>query len=164
VVTLDDVSTDGSSRPLATGALLGSMREVDGSRSWVVDGKLIAPYHPMTKAAEKALVPGQVTRLDIEIPATLARVRAGHRIRITISGSRAPYLVPPAYKTGDLAGGVYEVQRTAIHASRVNIPLVDPDGLATSPVNWGDWHGKDEFAVDPGMIVQPSRVPLSKLQ
>jgi putative CocE/NonD family hydrolase len=137
VVTLDDVSPDGASRPLSTGDLLGSARATDPSLSWTLDGKVIAPGHPYTRASREPVTPGALTRYDIEIPPILARIAGGHRLRITINSSSTPYLLPSAGDVARLAGGIYEIQLGGRHASSVNVPLVDPRSLPSSAVDWG---------------------------
>jgi putative CocE/NonD family hydrolase len=138
VVTLDDVAPDGGSRPLATGDLIGSLRALDRRRTWFLDGKPIAPYHPFTRASEAAVTPGTVTRYDVELPSILARIAKGHRIRILVQTSDRPYLEPKGPDTAQLFGGVYEVQRTPLAASFANLPVVAPERLRTSTVDWGD--------------------------
>ena len=45
---LEDVTPSGASYPLTEGALLGSLRAVNQSRSWTADGMTVLPYHPYT--------------------------------------------------------------------------------------------------------------------
>jgi putative CocE/NonD family hydrolase len=137
IVTVDDVSPDGSSRPLATGDLLGSLRKTDPALGWTLDGKVIAPGHPYDQATRAAVTPGAVTRYDIEIPPILARIDRGHRLRITINSSDTPYLLPFAYELQNLTGGIYNVYRTSQYPSAINVPLVDPRSMTPSTVDWG---------------------------
>src|SRR6266571_9314742 len=58
LATVQDVAPDGTSYPLTSGQLLGSLRAVDWSRSWVIDGRLVAPFHPNTPATEAPIPPG----------------------------------------------------------------------------------------------------------
>ena len=125
VVNVEDVGPSGVSTPLTEGALLGSARALDASRSWTVDGKTIMPYHPYTKASAMSVVPGRVTRYDIEVFPTYATIASGHRIRVTVSTTDFPHLLPTTASLLKLAGGVYHVQRTASAPSSVTIPLID---------------------------------------
>jgi putative CocE/NonD family hydrolase len=112
VATVDDVAPDGTSTPLTTGALLGSFRAVDASQSWTApDGRPLLPYHPYTSASQQAVPLGAPTRFDIEIRPTFAELAAGHRLRLTLSTSDLPALLPSAQQQTQLAGGVYQVQR-----------------------------------------------------
>jgi len=123
VVNVEDVAPDGTSRPLTEGALLGSDRAVDAARSWRVDGKTVLPYHPYTKAAQRPVVPGRVTRYDVEVFPTYSTIAAGHRIRVTISTTDFPHISPTPGELADLAGGVYQLQRTAGDPSSITLPL-----------------------------------------
>lgn len=137
VATLAVVTPDGGSRPLATGDLLGSLRQLDRRRSWKLDGKLVAPYHPFTRRSERAVPRGAVVRYQFEIPGTLARIAAGNRLRITLATSMTPYLQPKAPDQARLLGGRYDVQRSAARPSAIHVPLIAPARLQTSRVDWG---------------------------
>jgi putative CocE/NonD family hydrolase len=137
VVTVEDVRPDGAAYPLTQGALLGSQRALDTSRSWTVDGRLILPYHPYTAGGRQSVTPGQVTRYDIEVFPTFAYIAPGHRLRVTITTSDTPHLMPTPAQLPNLIGGVYHIQRTAAFPSCVNVPLADPGAFKTSPVVWG---------------------------
>jgi uncharacterized protein len=130
VATLEDVSPDGSSAPLTSGALLGSFRKLDRGRTWRgPDGNPTMPYHPYSKSSAKPVTPGKVTRYDIEIFPTLAELAQGHRLRLTITTSDTPHLLPSPAQAANLTGGVYQVQRNASSASYVEVPLADPDSF-----------------------------------
>lgn len=127
VVNVEDVSPNGRSRPLTEGALLGSLRAVDNSRSWKApDGQYLLPYHPYTKASQHAVPRGKTTRYDIEIFPTRATIPAGHRIRVTLSTSDTPHLLPTLPEQARLLGGIYRVQRTAAAPSSIELPLSGP--------------------------------------
>ena len=123
VVEVEDVAPDGTSRPLTEGALLGSLRAVDPSRSWPAPGGYLLPYHPYTQGSATPVVPGQVTKYDIEIFPTFDTLAAGHQLRITISTADTPHLVPTADQAPALAGGVYRLQRAPGAASSIEVPL-----------------------------------------
>jgi putative CocE/NonD family hydrolase len=134
VVTLDDVAPGGAARPLATGDLIGSLRAVDRAREWTLGGHVVMPWHPFTRASEQPVEPGKVERYDIELPATVARIAAGHRIRITVQSSYRPYLEPTMPDQEQLVGGTYGVERGR---SSATLTVVSPGALATSAVDWG---------------------------
>jgi hypothetical protein len=124
VAEVEDVAPDGSSRPLTEGALLGSFRGVDAGRSWTTaDGNYVLPYHPYTKASSTPVVPGTLTRYDIEIFPTLATIAPGHSLRVTLSTTDAPHLLPTLPQLQKLAGGVYTVSRGGSAASALEVPL-----------------------------------------
>ena len=135
VASLEDVAPDGSSYPLTSGALLGSLRAVDAGRSWRHHGRLIMPHHPYTRAGRRDL--RGVERQDIELPAVFARIARGHRLRLTLATS-APHLHVTAAQLPGLTGGVYEIRRGGARASFLNVPLADPASLPTSSRRYGE--------------------------
>jgi putative CocE/NonD family hydrolase len=130
VATLEDVAPDGTSTPITTGALLGSLRALDASKSWLAaDGKPLLPYHPYTLSSKQPVPVGIVTRFDIEIRPTFAQLGAGHRLRLTLTTSDLPTLVPTAPDGVNLTGGVYQVQRNAAAASFIELLSAPADQL-----------------------------------
>ncbi|WP_067535797.1 CocE/NonD family hydrolase [Nocardia crassostreae] len=89
-VTVTDVGPDGASAAITRGALLSSLRAVDEARSGYADGELVAPEHPLTAESVLPVTPGEPFELDIDINATEAILYAGHRLRVTVSGSGFP--------------------------------------------------------------------------
>jgi putative CocE/NonD family hydrolase len=133
VATVEEVSPSGRSQPLTSGALLGSLRAEDAADSWMsADGAPLLPYHPYTKASQRAVVPGAVTRYDIDVFPTFAEIPTGWRLRVTITTSDTPHLIPTLAQLPHLVGGVYEVQRNAAAASFVNVDLM-PVSTFTTP-------------------------------
>lgn len=127
VAHLDDLSPDGVSRPLTEGALLGSHRALDPEASWILsDGTVLRPQHISTKSAAEPVVPGEVTRYDVEIFPTAAILAPGHRLRLTLTTYDFPHLVPTRPQRAALAGGVYRISQGGVHASHLVVPLADP--------------------------------------
>jgi uncharacterized protein len=101
IVSLKDVGPDGSvrtvregernlprdlhERELTRGWLKASHRAVDQARS-----KPWRPWHPLTRQAQKKVVPGEITEYAIEIMATANLFRRGHRICIDIASADMP--------------------------------------------------------------------------
>ena len=122
VATLEDVAPNGLSTPITTGALLGSLRAVDSANSWFApDGRPLLPYHPYTLSSKQAVPLATVTRFDIEIRPTFAQIDSGHRLRLTLTTSDFPTLIPTAPDSINLAGGIYTVQRNRAAASFVEL-------------------------------------------
>jgi len=119
------VAPDGTSVELTAGAQLGSLRAVDEDRSWPggPDGWLL-PFHPTTKASQKPVIPGEVTRYDIEIRPLFATLAPGHRLRITIGTGDFPHLLPPLQTGGNLLGGLYDVEHNAAALSWLDLPVI----------------------------------------
>ncbi|MCW2966256.1 MAG: peptidase [Solirubrobacteraceae bacterium] len=140
VATLEDVAPDGSSFPLTSGALLGSLRATDSAHSWRIGGRLVMPWHAYSAASRTAMTPGKPERLDVELYPTFARIAAGHALRLTITSGTTALVATPAQLPG-LVGGVYAVQRHAGAASHVDVPLAAPSSLVPSPVGYGPCNG-----------------------
>jgi putative CocE/NonD family hydrolase len=122
---VEEVTPDGVSYPLTEGALLGSLRAVDSARSWHADGTTILPYHPYTLESTQPVVPGAIEKYEIEVFPTLVTIGAGDRLRITISTTDTPHLVPIPSQLQRLVGGKYEIERTAAAPSSLTVEL-DP--------------------------------------
>lgn len=130
VAHLDDVAPDGASRPLTQGALLGSHRALDPERTWYLpDGTVLRPHHFSTRAASQPVVPGEVTRYDVEIFPTAALIAPDHQLRLTLTTYDFPNLVPTKPARKALAGGSYQVHQGGPTPSHILIPLADPDTL-----------------------------------
>ncbi|HEV3359533.1 MAG TPA: CocE/NonD family hydrolase [Pseudonocardiaceae bacterium] len=140
--TLNLVAADGTVVKQADGLLLGSQRQLDPTRSWYGSNHiLLQPSHPFTQAAQQPVVPGKVTRYDIALLANFTRIDAGERIQLVLT-SQAPAnfhspVVPTPPELANLTGGTYTIQRSAVFASTVDLPLTAPEEFRTSPVNWG---------------------------
>ena len=80
---------------------------------WAADGKPLLPYHPYTRASKQPVPTGKVTRYDIEVRPTFAKLAAGHRLRVTITTSDVPHIVPSPPQIANLAGGVYGIQHNS---------------------------------------------------
>lgn len=124
VAELEDVTPSGASYPLTEGALLGTLRAVDRSRSWTAGGLTLLPYHPYTQESAQPVEPGQVTEYQIEIYPTLATVAAGDRLRLTLSTADTPHLTPLPSQVPMLAGGVYTIERSTAHPSSLTLELL----------------------------------------
>jgi putative CocE/NonD family hydrolase len=121
VAEIEDVTPNGTSYPLSEGALLGSLRAVDKSRSWTANGMTVLPYHPYTRASARSVAPGAVTKYEIQIFPTLATIPAGNRLRLTLSTVDTPHLTPLPAQVGKLTGGVYAIVRSASAPSSLTI-------------------------------------------
>jgi uncharacterized protein len=131
VAHLDDVTPHGISRPLTQGALLGSHRALDPDRTWYLpDGTVLRPHHFSTRSAIKPVVPGELTRYDVEIFPTAALIEPGHRLRLTVTTYDFPHLVPTKPARLALAGGSYQLHQGGPTPSHLLIPVADPDSFS----------------------------------
>jgi uncharacterized protein len=126
VAEVEEVTPSGASYPLTEGALLGSLRAVDRSKSWRSHGVTVLPYHPYTKASARSVKPGALTRYQIEVFPTLATIAKGDRLRLTLSTADAPHLTPLPAELPKLAGGVYTIQRSRHEPSSLIVELRRP--------------------------------------
>ena len=123
-VRVDDVAPDGTARPISNGLLSAAYRAVDRERSRYIDGEMIQPWHPFTVESRLPVVPGEAMELPVEIFPAAALVRAGHRLRISISASNQAQGIWP-YPSQALAnGGVTTIYADAAHPSNVVLPAV----------------------------------------
>ena len=93
-VAVEDVAPDGTVKRLTGGWQVISDRALDTSKSRYLDGKLIQPFHPFTKAAEKPLAAGAVEPVDVEVFPTGASIEPGHKLRIAVQAFDVPHLTP----------------------------------------------------------------------
>jgi uncharacterized protein len=121
VAELEEVTPDGTSYPLTEGALLGSLRAVNASRSWTAAGMTVLPYHPYTQASAKPVTPGQTTAYQIQIFPTLDTIAAGDSLRLTLSTADTPHLTPLPTQLPTLLGGVYTIARSAAAPSSLTV-------------------------------------------
>jgi uncharacterized protein len=90
------------------------------------------PVHPLSAASVRAIVPGQITREDIQIFPTFAAIPARWRLRVTITTSDTPHLFATATQLPGLLGGVYAIERHAGDASLLNVPLAPASAFTVS--------------------------------
>jgi hypothetical protein len=109
---------------MSSGALLGSLRALDSTQTWTSSGgSVLLPVHPLTQASSQPVVPGQVTRQDIQVFPTMTEVPAGWRLRVTVTTGDTPHLLPSLAQVPKLFGGVYQVERNAGAGSVLTVPL-----------------------------------------
>lgn len=102
-VSVSDVAPDGTVTRLTGGWQVISQRALDRARTRYLDGAVIQPYHPFTRASKRPLAPGEIAPVDVEVFPTAARIAPGHRLRIAIQAFDVPHLLPAA---PDLRGAV----------------------------------------------------------
>ncbi|MFE4456434.1 CocE/NonD family hydrolase [Nocardia tengchongensis] len=133
VVTVTDVAPDGSSVPLSEGALAGTHRAIDATRSWYApDGSFLMPYHPSTPASTSPVPTSQVNRFDLEVFPVFASIAPGHRIRVVVTTADTPHLAPTIPQGSDLLAGIYQVKEGPDSASSVTIPLAPTSAFGTA--------------------------------
>ena len=118
-VHVEDVAPDGHVERLTGGWQVLSHRALDKGRSRFLDGQVVQPFHPFTRAAQKPAVPGKVMRVDVEVFPTGAVLEKGHRLRITVQQMDVPHLAPTLPQLFDSTGGVVTLYHSPQRQSRI---------------------------------------------
>ncbi len=130
-VSVSDVAPDGKVSRLTGGWQVISHRALDTTRTRYVNGKILQPYHPFTKAAQKKLAAGEIAPIDVEVFPTGAKILPGHKLRLAVQAFDVPHLLPTL---PDLLGTVtvMTIHNSAAHPSELTIPGVGAFASKTS--------------------------------
>jgi putative CocE/NonD family hydrolase len=122
-VALEDEAPNGKVTRLTAGWQVISFRALDRARSRYLDGQLLQPYHPFTKASRARARSGQVVPVDVEVFPTGASIRPGHRLRIAVQAFDVPHLLP---SLPDAPGTLtlLRLHQSATYPARVTLPVV----------------------------------------
>lgn len=115
-VYLEDVAPDGRVTYLTEGVFRAAHRKLDETPLYVTTG----PQHSFLRKDAMPLVPGEVAEIAFALYPTSVVLKQNHRIRVAIAGADAPYF--ERYPASGPAP-VFEVQRTAKHPSRIELPM-----------------------------------------
>lgn len=122
---VEEVAPDGTSKQVAAGWQVLSLRKLDKNKSEYRDGKLIQPYHPYTEDS-KLTVPANTTMgIDVEILPAAAKIEPGHKLRIALQTADFPHLFPPLPQLADSVGTGLTVHHDQKNLSYVNLPVRD---------------------------------------
>ncbi|MFL6174441.1 MAG: CocE/NonD family hydrolase [Marmoricola sp.] len=123
-VAVEDEAPDGTVSRLTGGWQVISMRALNTAKSRYLDGQLIQPFHPFTKASKARLAKGSVAPVDVEVFPTGAKILPGHRLRIAVQAFDIPHLAPVL---PDILSTltVIKIFNSTQYPSRVTLPLVD---------------------------------------
>ena len=133
VVTLEQISADGGAAYLSEGFLNFAYRRLGDD-----PGGHEGPYwHSWSKADLSPVIPGDPMRLSLELYPVSATVRAGDRLRLTISGADAENLVVPTQ--GDEA--TLSILIGGEGAARLRLPVVNQAVIPTASVVEGAFNG-----------------------
>lgn len=131
-VTVEDEAPDGTVSRLTAGwQVLSFAHDLDRARSRYLDGQLLQPYYPFTKASQKAFGSGEVAPVDVEIFPTGASIQPGHRLRIAIQAFDVPHLAP-VLNTLPGALTVMTIHNSAQYPSALTLPAVTSPAAARS--------------------------------
>ncbi|NYD43688.1 CocE/NonD family hydrolase [Nocardioides panaciterrulae] len=122
-VAVEDVAPDGTVSRLTGGWQVLSQRALDRSRTRYLDGKVLQPFHPFTRASRRPVADGRVVPVDVEVFPTTAAIEPGHRLRIAVQAFDVPHLAPSATEApGSLT--VMTLHASARYPSELTIPWV----------------------------------------
>ena len=122
-IAIEDEAPDGTVTRISGGWQVISFRTLDKSKSRYLDGQLIQPFHPFTKASQKALAKGEVAPVDVEIFPTGAVIQPGHRLRLAVQSFDLPHLLSPLPNLLPTLG-VISVHTSAANPSWVTLPAI----------------------------------------
>lgn len=118
-VYLEDVSPGGTVSYITEGLLRGQCREVSPEPPLYQTAPGV-PYHTFKSSDARPLVPGEVALITFDLQPTSVRFRAGHRIRVAVSGADKDHFVIPQDPAPRL-----EVQRNSQYPSSLDLPMVE---------------------------------------
>ena len=133
-VRIDDLDPEGNATPISNGLINLKMRAVDQSRSRELEGKRIQPWHPYTKASEKAVIPGDIMKVQLEIFPSSAVLKKGHKLRVAVGPSNLPQGI-----SGGIDGllqalpGTMTVYNDKNRPSNIVIPTVPANSMTVIP-------------------------------
>ncbi len=124
-VRIDEVSPDGDSiLPLTNGLLAATSRAVNIERSRYLDDQMIQPYHYLSEDTASTVIPGEVIKMQVEIFPTSAIIRAGHRLRVSISPSNQAQGVMNYVQQDNSVNGTTTIHNSPEHPSSIVLPIV----------------------------------------
>jgi hypothetical protein len=120
----------GKSRPLSNGLLSASFRAVDESRSRIIDGVMIQPWHPFTTESVLPVKPNEPMLMQVEIFPTSAKIAKGHSLKVSLTTSNLAQGLQPVLSSlikGPLGVATFLVGPE--HPSSVVLPVVPNSAL-----------------------------------
>jgi putative CocE/NonD family hydrolase len=120
-VMVEDVDPAGKVARLTGGWQTIGLSKLDTTKSRYLDGKLLQPYHPFTKASYAKFPAGKVGPVDVEIFPTGARILPGHRLRIAVQAFDVPHLLPNLTLAPGTAG-IITLRTGPAYPSQVTVP------------------------------------------
>ena len=119
-VYLEDVFPNGEVKFITEGMLRALHRKVSPAQP---PYRMLMPHHSYKRADALAMIPGEVCEIVIGLQPTSVLFRQGHRIRLAIAGHDNPTFARIPADDGKPV--VIEVQCNQVHASWVELPVID---------------------------------------
>ncbi|TGD75293.1 CocE/NonD family hydrolase [Mangrovimicrobium sediminis] len=123
-VRLSDVDPAGVARPITTGLQSAAYRALDPTRSRFVKGIMMQPWHPFTQASLQPLIANEPVRASVELFPAAALIRAGHRLRVSISASNQVQGIWPLDQQMLVTANALRVHYSATYPSSVVLAVV----------------------------------------
>lgn len=133
IATLKQVSKDGTEINLTSGAVLGSMSELDSDRSWYdSNGVPVRPYGKYDM--DRNIPAGTIKNYDFVISPRYVQMEPGSKLRVVFTTQTptekcTPVLgtdpcFPTATQTASLNGSVVTIHHGPSNKSSINLPLL----------------------------------------
>ncbi|MDZ4298905.1 MAG: CocE/NonD family hydrolase, partial [Moraxellaceae bacterium] len=129
-VRIDLIGVDGSSEPVTNGLLTASHRHVDESRSRIMNGVMLQPWHTYRIDTLMPVKPNEPMLIPIEIFPSAAYVPPGARLRISINSSNFPQGLQPVPTLLKSVLGIMTVHTDSQHPSSIVLPVVPVSALS----------------------------------
>jgi predicted acyl esterase len=119
---LEDVDPGGNADEITGGWDTLSFRALDRARSTTI-GRDLVPFHPYTRSSVEAISGGKVYDWWVEIRPSAVRLKAGHRLRLSVQTADAVRFLPTGPKLAAMAGSAVSLYHDAEHPSYVVLPV-----------------------------------------
>ncbi|MDP1540291.1 MAG: CocE/NonD family hydrolase [Moraxellaceae bacterium] len=129
-VRIDLIGVGGSSEPVTNGLLTASHRHVDESRSRIMNGVMLQPWHTYRIDTLMPVKPNEPMLIPIEIFPSAAYVPPGARLRISINSSNFPQGLQPVPTLLKSVLGIMTVHTDSQHPSSIVLPVVPVSALS----------------------------------
>jgi putative CocE/NonD family hydrolase len=123
-VRVEDVAPSGASTQISAGWQVLSLRALDSRKTLRRNGLIVQPYHPFTKASERAVPVNTPVEVWVEVFASAASLAPGHSLRLALQATDTPHLTPPAQQGANSAANVLKIYHDAQHRSSLVIPTL----------------------------------------
>ena len=131
-VSVSDVAPDGTVSRLTGGWQVVSQRALDRQRTRYLDGRVLQPFHPFTRASKKPLAGGRGRAGRRRGVPDGGQIAKGHRLRIAIQSFDVPHLLPTVPDLpGTLTG--LTIHSSATYPSVLTIPALGSTADESAP-------------------------------
>ncbi|MGO3296699.1 MAG: CocE/NonD family hydrolase [Marinobacter sp.] len=130
-VRVDLVAPSGLSEPISNGLLTASMNSVDESRSRIIDGEMLQPWHTFQEGDSNPLTGSTPRKMSVEIFPSSVFVPPGYSLRVSLNSGNVAQGLPPLLKLLDSIGGLLTLHVGPETPSSLVVPRV-PEGVLSN--------------------------------